>query len=69
MQVLYSIEKQHTIEFKMHSRYGETNLHIGQECVKSYGISFILPLNSIFTNKFGEVIIIKISMISTLVST
>ena len=36
-------------------RYGETDLHIAKECLYRYGISFTLPKDSIFTNKFGEV--------------
>ena len=33
-------------------------MHIGKECLTSKGVSFILPGNSIFTNTFGEVILL-----------
>lgn len=36
-------------------RYGETDLHIAKQCVRGNKISFILPQDSIFTIKFGEV--------------
>ena len=32
-------------------------MHIGKECAISYGVSFALPKDSIFTEKFGEVIL------------
>ncbi len=36
--------------------YGETDFHIGSECLTSYGVSFSLPKGSMLTPKFGEVI-------------
>ena len=42
-------------ETMYHFRYGETDLHIAKECVRGNKISFILPQDSIFTIKFGEV--------------
>ncbi len=30
-------------------------MHIGSECLASYGVSFALPRDSILTNKFSEI--------------
>ena len=38
-------------------RYRETDLHIAKECVRGFGITFMLAKDSIFTDKFGEVIV------------
>ena len=38
-------------------RYGETDYHISKECLYRFGITFTLPKDSIFTQKFGEVLI------------
>ena len=36
--------------------YGETDLHIANECVYGHYITFALPQDSIFTEKFGQAI-------------
>jgi hypothetical protein len=44
------------IYFSIDRRYSETSLHIGSECMVSFGITFALIKNSIFTNKFSDII-------------
>jgi hypothetical protein len=54
--VLYSNEEISKFALLFYSRYGETELHIGQECMVSLGITFALIKNSIFSNKLSDII-------------